>query len=324
MEIGPEIRCPRCGSSHQEGDPFCVECGEPLPSLVSPGDVCVELGEVPSQKLRADALRALRSWFPTIDPFQADTGLMRGGAVLICGIDEDSATRIARALETMKIQARLKRPDTWLTYLTNGGLAISAAALVLAALVPLGAAIPLVLGAIGAPVVGAILKKNRRSPLTRTPHLDSVSETWVRLAAEYADLIGRLEPDVADTLKSTARSAFDLARRLSRASLASAAAGEAGGDLYSRLQDAVLTALETSRRVVSEPGKKREALKDELDNLADLMRTTGEWFRALEAEELKEVPALADDLKRISASIDDLVAEVRSPDSPVRGEKALL
>jgi hypothetical protein len=282
------------------------------------------LQEVPSQKLRAEALQALKSWFPSIDTIQADSGLKRGGSVLMCGIDEDSATRIARALETMKVGARLKRPDTWLTHLVNGGLAVSAAALILAALVSVGAAIPLVLVAIGAPLVGAILKKHRRNPLTRTPHLDSGSETWARLAAEYSEVIGRLEPDVADSLKSTARSAFDLARRLSGVSVAAVAAGEASGDLYGRLQDAVFTAIETSRKVADEQGEKREALKQELDNLTSLMRTTDEWFRTLEAEELREVPALADDLKRISASIDGLVAEVRSPDSRARGEKALL
>lgn len=324
MEIGSDIRCPHCGSGHHEGDPFCVECGGPLPSLVSPGRVCVELQEVPSQKIRAEALRALKSWFPSIDTFQADSGLKRGGALLICGIDEDSATRISRALETLKVGARPTRPDTWLTYLVNGGLAVSAAALILAALVPVGAAIPLVIVAIGAPLAGAVLKKKRRNPLTSAPRLDSASETWARLAEEYAEVIGRLEPDVADSVKSIARSAFDLARRLSRVSVAAVAAGEASGDLYGRLQDAVFTAIATSRKIAHEEGEKREALKQELENLTSLMRTTGEWFRTLEAEELREAPELADDLKRITASIDGLVAEVRSPDSRARAEKALL
>ena len=83
--------------------------------------------------------------------------------------------------------------------------------------------------------------------------------------------------------------------------------------MFHRLEDGLRTAIEIGRRIPKENAEKREALRQELESLKDLVEKTGEWYRRLEVDGLSESPALAQEFDEITESIDRIVDEVRSP-----------
>jgi len=286
-----------------------------------PGTLSVELQEVPSEKLRADVVGVLKSWFPAIDTFLANRRLGRGTSVLVNGIDEDSASRIVDALKTMKVGARATAGDSWTKNLFNGGLIVSALALVMAPLVHPVTAIVLILVALGAPIGGAFLKRNRRRPLVSGTASRAGSESTKRLSKEYSDVIAALGPIEADSLRSIAGNVFEVLGRLSSGSLAAAAAGEDKGDLYHQLYDTLRAAVELGRKMSAGTKEDHETVAQELDSLRNLAEETSEWFRSLEEGDVRETPALTGDLQRIRESVDTIVSEVRGLQSPSRGKE---
>ncbi len=274
----------------------------------------MEVDEVASERLREETAEVLKSWFPSIDLLKALELLKQDKSVLIEGVDEDSAKRIVAALKSMKVGSRMAgaRDPLW-KHLFNPGLIISAASLVLAPFLGLLAKFLLLLIALGAPVVGALIKIRKLRPLVAAPSMSSRFERWVDLAADYAEVVPRLQPEESDALKQIAMGVFDLRTRLSGGTLAAVAAGEQRGEFYDRLFETILTAVDVARRIARAQGDWRAELRKELNSLRALTEKTGEWFRSLEQEGVKGAPELEGDLADIMRSIDSLVQEVRSP-----------
>jgi len=321
MEADDLNRCPVCGAQYGRGDPFCHECGRLLPSVALPGDVSVDMLDVPSEKLRQRIVGLLRSWFPDVDAVEADRRLKAGKSRLISGIDADSARRIVDALKAEKAGAGLTRDKSRTGRFINGGLIVSAIALIAAPFLSLSGSIFMLLLAVAAPIAGAMLKQERMRPLVPSPADSLESAEWIAIAKQYSELVPTLEASEAESLRFITKTVFGLRRRLSQPTLAATAAGEVAGDLYQRLHDAIRTALEICRRISSGNGEIKEAHNRELDGLKKLVAETADWFRAHEHDNLKEFPQLADELRGIRESIDSVLKEVRPSESGSRAGK---
>lgn len=311
--------CPHCGAPHEDFDPFCLECGELLPSVIFPGDLSVEMSDVPSERLRAKLVGTFKSWFPRFDAVEAEQRIKKK-TTLVDGVDEDSAKRLVKALQKLKVGARVSRGAGGFGLLLNGGLAISAIALVLLlVLVPLGMTVTsllLFLVMVAAPLVGAWRKRVQMKPLAWTPTALTKDEHWPPLAGAYEDLKEKLGTEEAELIKDIFRDVFEIFGKLSRGSLAAMAAGKERGELAYRLEETMETALEIARKWVSDDGGLRPDLKQELGTLRDVVRKTGEWFRTVEDDKTRKVPAIERDLQEIRASVDRIVGEVRSVEQP--------
>jgi len=321
MQPGDGVPCPQCGTPSEKGYPFCLQCGELQPGIVARGPVSVELQEVASAKIREEVVEALKSWFPAVDVLNAESALKRGKSILINGIDEDSAGRIVRGVKSITAGARITRGESQARSLFNGGLVVSALALIATAFSGWGAAILFLLAAAGAPFVGALLKRKGREPLVPAHAFRAEAEKWIGLSSEYAQLVGRVEPRESELLRSIARGGFDLRERLAAPSLAASAAGEPTGELFERIQEILHSAVAAAGRMSVETGDKRDAARGEIANLNNLVDETTLWFQARESGDVKEGAALADDLRRVKQSIDSILREVRSPEMHLPGER---
>lgn len=322
MQVLDSPGCPNCGAGYEDADPFCLECGELLPSVVFPGDLSVEMSEVPSDKLRGRIVGLLKSWFPRIDSVEADERLKKK-SVIVKGVDEESGRRLIKALEKMKVGAGLTKGPGLFSLLFNGGLVITALALVLmVVLLPfgfLGTKLLLFLVMVAAPLIGAYRKREQMKPLAWTPTAVTKSEQWPPLARAYADMKGRMNQDEWPALKEIFRGVFELFGRLSRGSLPALAAGKERGELASRLEETMETALEIARRRLSAEGDQAQTLRQELQALRELVTKTTEWFRSIEGDKVRATPAIEADIREIKESIDRIVGEVRATEqTPIR------
>lgn len=307
--------CSLCETGRGREYPFCPECGKLSPAFVSGGNFAVELEEVPSERIRSDVVSVLKSWFPTIDVLNASKQLSSGRTVVLRGIDEQSAQRLLAAFKTMKapgILSRDRAQEGWLKRLWNPGLAISAAALLLALIVGGMSGIVLALFGIAVTPVWALTKGRMKSPLVSvTPVLPG--ESLVRLSSEYSRVVVGLSEQDRETLKSLTTDVFDMQQRLQSDSLAAVAAGAEDGQLYSTLFDSLRTAVEIGARMLSAGESEQTAIRQEFQELKTQVEKTRQWFRSVEGEGIKEPQALSEELREITAGIDRILENIHSP-----------
>lgn len=320
------LQCPECQAERPGAHPFCTECGTLLPALLLKGDVSVILGDVPSQDLREKTVKLLENWFPRIDGLQAEQRLRRGRSVLVSGLDEGSARRIVDALKRFRATATMERDPDWKRGFLNGGLAVSAIALLAGILSgPIG----LILGvavAIAAPVIGARIKLRNMTPLVKGLPPGSEAEKWATVAGAYSEAVRNADEETRRLLSKVGASVLDVEAGLGRDSIVATAAGEKQGALYERLRDSLNTAVDLSLAIGSSEGERRSELIKELEGLAELVQDTRAWFNRLESEDIATTSELGADLNRITASIDRIVddARVYEKDFRTRSEKTPL
>jgi hypothetical protein len=317
MESDQYRICAGCNSTLGPGDPFCLTCGTLSPSLVNTGDLAIEVQDVPGQRLRAEVVSILKAWFPEMDTIRADERFQSGWHILVRGIDEKSGSRILAALKRIKIDGRLLREDTassWKEKLLNPGLIVAAVGAFLCVIIGGITAMALAPVPLAAPFVWAFLKSRRQEALLVLEDPSPRYEKWSRLAEEYAQVVRLLDLQDRQVLRTLAGTAFDLQHRLSSDSLVAVAAGEDRGELYSRLTDAVRTALSLGTRISSlADGEERTSLQRELLDLTEMVLNSATWFRSMEQGPVKEPAVLHDELHGITRRIDRILSQVRSP-----------
>ncbi|AFM25105.1 hypothetical protein [Desulfomonile tiedjei] len=304
--------CTSCEKSIKQGYPFCPACGELSPSSISSGDLAVEIQEVPSKILRTNAVSLIRSWFPEVDLFEADTRLFRGRSLLASGIDEESAERLIRALKAINIEGTIVPggPKKVWEQLWNPGLILSAAALIGAPLFGGLTAFLLLLVALVAPIAVAAFRMKYRRPLVSGTRPGLLSEGWRVLAGDYAEVVKGLSVDDRSKLASIMEEGFDLRNRLKDQSLPAAAAGSEMGDLYVKLREILSSAVRIGHEITKFP-EEAQRLRGELDDLFRLLEKTVTWFGSLD-QDYKQTSRLSDELDTIILGIDNIVREVRT------------
>lgn len=314
MDTTPNKRCAQCVSDFLEGAPFCTDCGKLSPAVVAEGNVALEIDDVPSEKIRDQALSMLKAWFPQLEPIRAAASLKAGRTILISGIDDESARRILEGLESLKVRGRPKllgdKPG-WLKWIWNPGLAVSALGLVLAAAFGGLPAFFFIVIALGAPVAVALLKGRGKEPLIPSVRIGDQADQWIRLSDAYSEVVAQLSSQDSQNLKALVRKVFRLQKRLKSESLASVAAGLERGDLYQSLGDALRSAVELSRRISAEPEENKGPVRNEIAKLNELADRTANWFRKLDDPVIKNASVLEAELDSVSESIDRIVREVR-------------
>ncbi len=315
MSASSSASCSTCETSTGATHPFCPECGRLSPSFVSEGSFAIEIEEVPAEKLRADLVSRIRSWFPGVDALEAKARLKSGRTLLLQGVDEESAVRILDLLKNMKVPAKLVRAKTGrslLKSLWNPGLVVTSAAVLLAILVGGITGFVLALAGLAAPSAWAFLRGGTGSPLVSVVPREP-EEDLVRLSSEYSRVMSSLSDRDGNTLRDLTAAVFDVRQRLQSDSLASVAAGARTGQLFASLSDAVRTAVDVARRIPSASEEEKPALREELGTLNLSVTKTGSWFRSIEGQGLKPPEVLSEELGDITASIDRILDDVRSP-----------
>jgi len=314
MNTPQNKHCATCAGDFREGVPFCTECGRVSPAVLGEGDIALEIDEVPSERIRQEVVSTLRAWFPQLEPIRAAASLKAGKSILLSGIDEKSANRVLEALATLKVRGRPKPVEgksSWLKWIWNPGLAVSAVSLSLATVFGGLLALLLALIALGAPVAWALSKGRGREPLIASPRAGNQADFWVRISDEYSRVFEQLSPQDSENLKAFVRKVFQLQRRIESESLASIAAGSDRGDLYLSLNDGISSAVELSRRILTQPEEKIGPLREEIGKLNELADRTAGWYRQLEGPVIKDASVLDAELNAIAESIDRIVREVR-------------
>jgi len=314
MNTAKDKNCERCVSDFLEGASFCAECGKLSPAVVAEGNLALEIDDVPSEKIRDQAVSMLNAWFPQLEPIRSAASLKAGRTILISGIDDESAKRILEGLEALKVRGRPKLlgdKPSWLKWIWNPGLAVSALGLILAAAFGGWPAFFLIVIALGAPVAVTLLKGRGKEPLIHSIRIGDQADQWIRLSEAYTEVLAQLSSQDSENLKALVRKVFRLQKQLKSESLASVAAGLERGDLYQSLGDALRSAVELSRRISTEPEEKKEPLRNEIAKLNELADRTTNWFRRLDDPVIKNASVLEAELNSVSESIDRIVREVR-------------
>lgn len=284
--------------------------------MLALGHFAVEVPDVPSTQIRNQVLNELKKWFPGIDPIAVENKLREGPRTLITGIDEQSGNRLLEVLKSMKVDGRLIRDAggrSFFQSLWNPGLLIGAGLMIVAALAQgLTGFILFLLGA-GSPFAWAFWRSGRRAPLLRGATINPDAVRWIDLSNQYSEIVGRLDTQDGESIKSVMAMIVDLQRSLKSHSLASVAAGEERGDLYKTLANSSVTAIYLCRRINSSQGEERDRLRRELDNLLSVIGRARDQFTKLDREEIKPVEKLTQDIDRTIESIDRIVQDVRSP-----------
>jgi len=314
MNTSRNKNCAACAGDFQAGAPFCTECGRLSPAVLGEGDIALEIDDAPSERIRHEVVSTLRAWFPQLEPIRAEASLRAGKSILLSGIDEESANRVLEALATFKVRGRSKPVEgkpSWLNWIWNPGLAISAVSLALAAAFGGLLGLLLVVIALGAPVAWALLKGRGKEPLIAYLRVGNQADYWIRLSDEYSEVLGQLAPHDSENLKAFVRKVFRLQKRLESESLASIAAGSDRGDLYLSLNDGISSAVELSRRILTQPEENKGPLREEIGKLNELADRTAGWYRELDGPVIKDAAVLDAELSAIAESIDRIVREVR-------------
>lgn len=317
-----ETACPECGNPHQPGRPFCVDCGELIPPIVSDGSVSVVVGDVPSAEIRSQLTAVLKSWFPGLDSFEAEDRLKTGPTLLISGIDESSAGKLVAALKGFHAPAKAERDRerSFFKSLWNGGLLVTPPALLIALLVGSWVGLLLFMIGVAAPIVGAMLKIRHMQPLLLGAQIQPQAEDWARTAESYAEAMKMSDPEAGAMLKSLAERVFDVYGRLRKGTVVAVAAGDDRGELAMRLMETVQTAASLARKSASgDEEKRREALK-ELNILSEMVDATGDWYRRTESEGIKDSQTIAGDLVDVVTRIDRILKDTgySAQESPSR------
>jgi hypothetical protein len=309
------IGCPVCEAGSPRRDPFCPQCGRLSPRVTREGSLALEILEVPSEKVRTMLVEAICEWFPEVDRFRVYDRFRKGPSTLIAGLDDDSANRLLNSFRAMNVEAKLRpdvrEPDIGLLW--NSGLAASAGLLVLAYLSGGFFGLLFLLGAIAAPIAGAVARHRSNVPLVSRKSQSPDAEKWIRLSTRYSAVMTQLAQEDATSLRLLTGRVFDLQWRLRSGSLAALAAGGEGGSLHQRLREAIETAVDLSDRIASSEKQSQEDLRKDFAALVDMVQKTSDWYVALETGEIKQAPQLTQELQDITAGIDRIMEDVRSP-----------
>jgi len=271
---------------------------------------------VPSERIRSQVLAELKKLFPSIDPIAAESRLRAGPLILLTGIDQESGNRLLEKLKSIKVDARLvpqTGDDSWRKYVWNAGLAFGAGLIILGALLQGTVGLIVFMLGLACPTAWSMWKRARRKPLVTDVETDPHATQWIDLSNQYSQLIGNLEAQDGDTLRSLTATVFDLQRSLRSHSLISVAAGEERGDLYKTLTNVVTTGIDLCRRIVSAPAESRDLPRRELQDLSALIGKTQARLRELDKEDVRTIGALEQDISRTIESIDRIVQDVRAP-----------
>ena len=314
--MATKLICDRCQAEVRGGDPFCLNCGKIVPNILTSGNLAIEIPDVPSAQLRKEILQEFKKWFPGIDPITAENRLRKRSWILISGIDERSAKRLLEIFKSMKIDGRLVHETgrhSWLRLIWNPGLFIAAGLITVAALVQgLVGFIILLFGA-AAPFSWAFWKSNRQMPLLGRSAINSEAPRWIDIANQYSKIISELANEDAELLRSVMKMIIDLQQSLKSRSLASVAAGEDRGDLYTTLNNSSLTAIELCRRINASQGQERDRLRRELQDLIRVLTRSHDQLTKLDREEIKSVEELTQEIDKNIESIDRIIQDIRSP-----------
>jgi hypothetical protein len=308
--------CDSCQAEVRGGDPFCLNCGKIVPNILTSGNLAIELPDVPSAQLRKEIVQEFKKWFPGIDPITAENRLRKRSWIFVSGIDERSANRLLEIFKSMKIDGRLVHDSgrhSWLQLIWNPGLFMAAGLITVAALVQGLIGFIIFLFGAAAPFSWAFWKSNRKMPLLSQSAINSEATRWIDIANQYSKIISKLAIEDAELLRSVLRMIIDLQQSLKSRSLASVAAGEERGDLYTTLNNSSLTAIDLCRRINSSQGKERDRLRRELQDLIGIISRAHDQFAKFEREEIKPVEELRQDLDRTIESIDRIIQDIRSP-----------
>lgn len=254
----------------------------------------------------------IRSWFPEVDFFEADTRLFRGRSLMASGIDEESAERLIHAFKAIDIEGTIipAGPKKVWEQLWNPGLVLSAAALVGAPLFGGLTAFLLLLIALVAPMAVAAFRMKYRRPLVSGNRPALLSDGWRILARDYAEVIKSLPAEDRSKLASIMEEGFDLRNRLKDQSLPAAAAGSEMGDLYIKLREILGAAVRIGYEITKFP-EEAPRLRGELDDLFRLLKKTVIWFSNLD-QDYRQTSRLSDELDSIILGIDNIVQEIRT------------
>lgn len=318
MAPDTHLTCDSCQAELREGDPFCFKCGKIAPNMLAPGNLAIEVPDVPSTRIRNEFVHELKKWFLDIDPITVENKLRGGPRKLLAGIDEQSGNRLLEVLKSLKVDGRLigdARGRSFLQGLWNPGLLVGVGLMIVAALAQgLTGLILFLLGA-ASPVAWAFWRSGRRAPLLGGAAINPDAVRWIDVADHYSRIVTKLDTQDAESLKSVMAMIVDLQRSLKSHSLASVAAGEERGDLYKTLANSSVTAIDLCRRINSSQGEERDRLRGELDNLISVIGRARDQFTRFDREEIKPVEKLTQDIDRTIESIDRIIQDVRSPSS---------
>lgn len=309
-----KIQCPQCKAEQDPKDPFCLDCGRILPSVISRGRFLVRIDDVPSSVIRKEVVKVLQEWFPSVDNLESEKLLARKGAIIASGLDEASATRVLDALGTMKVHGKIERIDqesaVW-SKLLNWGLGISAFSLILALLSGGLFGLLFFIVALAAPFSVAFFSKPE-TPLASALDVDRDDQKWVEVAQLYASKLGELDSRAGDALKDFVKHIFALKRILSADTVASHAAGGAKGPLYERLPHAIETGISMSASMAGKDDDKRKEMEQELSDLADSARRAVDSLRELDSDSGKKAKELALEIDGTASRVDSILKELRS------------
>lgn len=284
--------------------------------MLAPGNLAIEVPDVPSTRIRNEVVHELKRWFPDIDPITVENKLRVGPRKLLTGIDEQSGNRLLKVLKSMKVDGRLIRDPggrSFFQSLWNPGLLVGVGLMIVAALAQgLAGLILFFLGA-ASPLAWAFWRRGRRAPLLGDATINPDAVRWIDVADQYSRIITKLDTQDAESLKSIMAMIVDLQQSLKSHSLASVAAGEERGDLYKTLANSSVTAVDLCRRINSSQGEERERLRRELDNLVSVIGRARDQFTKFDQEKIKPVEKLTQEIDRTIESIDRIVQDVRSP-----------
>lgn len=281
--------------------------------MVKGGEFQVRIHDIPSSRIRERVVKTIKSWFGGVDSLEAEKRLSRKGAVLISGVDEDSAERILAALKRMKATGEIQRvPEArgFAGKLLNWGLALSGAALILAIISGGLLGLLFFFAALAAPVVVA-LTSNDQTPLAPAAGMDRDDLTWFETARKYQAKIGDLDEASRAKLREFTESILALRMALKSDSVASHAAGGTGGSLYERLPGAIEAGIGMSAEMAKKEGRDLEELEQELARLTSSANTALDSLLELDKDGPARAKELSEELNDISARVDDIIREIR-------------
>ncbi len=309
-----EIQCPKCAAEQDAKDPFCLECGEVFPSVISRGRFIVRIDDVPSSQIRDKVVKTLQEWFPSISYLDSEKRLARKGAIIASGLEEASARRVLDALGTMKVHGKIERIEqesgVW-PKLLNWGLGISAFSLILALLSGGLFGLFLFAVALGAPFLVAFSSKPE-TPLASLLDVDRDDNRWVEVAQLYGSKLGELDPRAREGLKDFVRHIFALKRILSTDTVASHAAGGTKGPLYEKLPHAIETGISVSASMVGKDDETRMEMNQELSDLTESARRALDSLRELDRDGGKKAKDLAREIDSTASRVDTILREIRN------------
>jgi hypothetical protein len=273
----------------------------------------IRIHETPSTRRRDQIIETLQAWFGEIDFFEARKRLSRGGAILISGLDEDSAKRVSAALEKIKAPASVERKSEGkglAARLLNWGLGVSALSMIMALISGGFLGFLFFLIAVGAPV-GVALRREPGAPLASDVGMALEDLAWVDVARKYQARLGDMDERSKSVLKDFIEQIFALRRALRSDSVASHAAGGVGGSIYENAPKAIEAGIELSVEISHKEMSQREAGEKELLSLSASVRKALESIMELDRDSGAKVRELSEEIDDLSSRAQGILREIR-------------